>query len=198
MAMMGAGLRALASTGKEQETNPSLSSEEMERYDDPRYALAVAMRKEFKPVREICRKAGISQSTYYQWFSKEDRANLPKARDETVRKITELRADGWSDAAIATHFKKTRQWVFKMAGSRPKAMKEKLQYKTVTWRASVQDLAAVEKVARRAGATGKIENRAYIQAMLDMIAHGDLIVTSPGRIKTDDPRLTKVGIVESA
>jgi hypothetical protein len=31
-----------------------------------------------------------------------------------------------------------------------------------------------------------------------MIAHGDLIVTSPGRIKTDDPRLTKVGIVESA
>lgn len=146
---------------------------------DPRYTLACLLRE--RPgvgVRDICLQVGIGMLTYYQWFPASTRVKTRDAEIERIKKMNELRADGWSDAAIAREYKISRTRVGDILGRQGRAGGNKM--KTITWRATPKAIHNVTVVASRCGsALGDGEEPPSIEKMLDMIAEGTLIVTSP-------------------
>jgi hypothetical protein len=147
---------------------------------DPRYPKARQLREGGSKVRDTCRRAGISMSTYYKWFPNPKTVAVQEAQQEMIDDMLAKRKAGWSDAAIARHHKRSRQWVWAMMGPRAKpAPGERAKFSWVTTR---DTLRRVEQVAQRAGAAN-IDRNSNIGTMLDMIANGQLVVTAPPRPK---------------
>lgn len=145
---------------------------------DPRYAMAKDLREGGVGVKETCKRAGISMSTYYAWFPSHDRGMVKQVQLEMIADIKAKRDDHWSDAAIARHHKRTRQWVWAMAGPRSKGGPN--QKTRFNWVTTVETLHRVERIARSLGAANE-ERIANVGTMLDMIANGQLVVKAPPR-----------------
>lgn len=147
---------------------------------DPRYPKARQLRNNGSKVRDTCRRAGISMSTYYKWFPNPKTVAVQQAQQELIDDMLAKRRDGWSDAAIARHHKRSRQWVWAVMGPRAKPSPgERVKFSWVTTRTILR---RVEQVAQRVGAAN-VDRNANIGTMLDMIANGQLLVTAPPRPK---------------
>lgn len=151
---------------------------------DPRYQLAKIHRDKGTTVRQICAKCGISMSTYYEWFPRPKHTGEVKAVGDVVREIQKMRLT-MNDAEIARHFKRSRQWVWSLAGPRTASIND--EKTSVIWNTTRQKRYNVEKVARKVGAAQE-ERTASIVTMLDMIATGELIVTAPRRRRQKFPK----------
>ena len=154
------------------------TNESADHLTDPRYLKAKELRSVGLPVRKICRAVGISMTTYYQWFPKPSQEALQATNARLCEELRAMRKDGMSDAAIARHFKRNRQWVWAMIGPRdaPKPGSRVL----VKWPTTIENRAKVERIARSLGAA--LDDRVVmIGTMLDMIANGELIVRAPAR-----------------
>lgn len=145
---------------------------------DPRYLEAKDLRAQGLGVKAICKAIGIGTDTYYRWFKPIAREDIRRAKELRAEEMMELRNQGWGDAAIARQFKCARASVVKAIGKRDPQSGPPKKRITIKWIAPVEQVSAVEKVARKAGAANESNNgQVSIPTMLDMIAEGLLIVT---------------------
>lgn len=144
---------------------------------DPRYIEARDLKAEGRGVKEICRLVGIGTDTYYRWFPNPSRAEMEQLQLRRADEMRELRAQGWSDAAIGRHLKCSRQHVAKMIGKREKSAAPPKSRVTIKWVTTIEKAASVEKQARLAGAALDDGRSVSIPNMLEMLAEGLLIVT---------------------